>query len=123
MIEDSICSFSNPFLEKKDLNTFQNITGTVTSFRVKNVFGVPCYIISPKCAEYLIQVCFPLWEGDLYVRGLKRLINTYTLDLIINRHLNKIKGYICFPPLAVTLNDKNTSDCTKFQKEFYDKKD
>jgi len=99
-----------------DFNTFQNDETLVNAYRTINNFGVPGYVISPRGAKRLLELSFPLQENLTYVPALKGSVLTYTLDIIINSHYDKINPYVCFPPLVITPNDKDDSDCTGFDK-------
>ena len=99
-----------------NLNEFSDLTTPVYPFRTKNNFGVPGYIISPTGAKKLLQLCFPMEEKKIYIPALKCQTTTYTLDIIINYFFDKLNPYICFPPLVITPNNKDDSDCTKFDR-------
>ena len=105
--------FTNKLMTSEHLNRFKSseISKPVL-FRLIEGFGVPGYIISPKGARQLLELCFPFSEKIFKSLSLNREVYTYTLDILMNRYHSKLKSFICFPPLVVAENDKLNSSCT-----------
>lgn len=78
-----------------------------TFYRCKFAVGLVGYSITPKCAKYLLDVCFPL--SDPYH---KKYLN-FGIDHSVMDELPYINAYYCFPPLVMTTNDQTTSTVQK----------
>ncbi|MCX7358159.1 MAG: glycosyltransferase family 25 protein [Alphaproteobacteria bacterium] len=76
-------------------------------------WGTLAYAISPRGAQRLLKVCFPLSGAhDIFMFGQNRKLQPYTLDGMINVALQRapLSAYCLFPPLAVSSNDVAGSD-------------
>lgn len=76
-------------------------------------WGTLAYAVSPRGAERLLKVCFPLsGANDIFMFGQNRKLQPYTLDGMINVALQRapLSGYCLFPPLALSANDVAGSD-------------
>lgn len=76
-------------------------------------WGTLAYAISPRGAQRLLRVCFPLTgANDIFMFGQNRKLQPYTLDGMINVALQRapLEAYCLFPPLAVSSNDVAGSD-------------
>ena len=87
-------------------------TGKISTLPLRNAFGVLCYAISPKGAKILLKKCFPLHNETFHVPALDRQLTTFTLDCLMNRYYRDMQSFVAFPPIAVSPNEKSTSDCT-----------
>lgn len=116
-----ISCFSNSIITEKDIDEFKSSHTDTHFFKLRNSFGMMCYLITPKGAKKLLSIdnIRELRWKSLYIPGLNRSINTYTLDCLLNYYYSKndecepINVYITLPPLAITQNDKTQSDCTE----------
>ena len=103
-------TFANTEMTEENIQIFQHTLSPVIPFPLNNMYGMPCYAISPKGAKILLDKCFPLKNIVHYVPALKKDVETFTLDCVLNVHYSSIKAYACLPPIAVVPNDKTTSD-------------
>ncbi|MEZ5973020.1 MAG: glycosyltransferase family 25 protein [Hyphomonadaceae bacterium] len=77
------------------------------------VWGTLAYAISPRGAQRLLKLCFPLnGATDILMFGQNRKLQPYTLDGMVNVALQRapLNAYCVFPPLAVSSNDVAGSD-------------
>ncbi len=84
-----------------------------TSLHCFQAWGTLAYAISPRGAERLLKVCFPLSSAnDVFMFGQNRKLKPYTLDGMINVALQRapLNAFCVFPPLAVSANDLAGSD-------------
>ena len=72
-------------------------------------FGIMCCTVSPAGAKRILKALLPLDTSQYFSPEIKRHVSTQTHDGMLNRIYSKIDSYICFPPLAISLNDKETS--------------
>ena len=77
--------------------------------KLKMCFGLPAYRINPQIAQELIQTCRPLKvEENKMTRGIPEHI-LVTLDGILCNRYKDINAKVTIPPLALSLNDQQTS--------------
>lgn len=69
--------------------------------------GLVSYSITPKCAKYLLDNCFPLHDPEH-----KQHLN-FGIDHSVLEQLPNINAYYSFPPLVLTKNDQTTSTVQK----------
>jgi glycosyl transferase family 25 len=84
-----------------------------TPLQCFQAWGTLCYAISPKGAQRLLDLCFPLSSAtEIVMFGQNRALKPYTLDGMINVALQRapVNAYCVFPPLAVSANDAAGSD-------------
>jgi len=65
--------------------------------------GLVCYSVTPESAQYLLDVIFPLHDYNTN-RG-----NNGGIDNSVIEELSNIMAYACFPPIAMTKNDRYNS--------------
>jgi glycosyl transferase, family 25 len=90
-------------------------TGRSSSYPLLCAFGILCYTISPKGAREFMSRLLPLQPKVLSfpdaIRAEPRTQHFRTAG--IDNHLNEIyrdtKSFVCFPPLVVTSNERETS--------------
>ncbi len=92
------------------IEPFRNHVEQSIPLRMRYAFGLVCSSISSKGARILIDSCFPLKNEQIPLPGLRRVLGNFTLDMLMNKYYSKIKAYACYPPLVMTLNDKDESD-------------
>lgn len=80
-----------------------------TVLRLRSVFGIPCYSISPRGARKFLSRCFPLKSFDWTIPFLNRRVANYGIDVAMCPAYQDTASFACFPPLAVTENDQTTS--------------
>jgi GR25 family glycosyltransferase involved in LPS biosynthesis len=79
--------------------------------RLISAFGIPAYTVSPRGAEKLLDWCFPLSAGEVFVRGLERNVPYDGVDTVMNSFFIEphAQAYVAFPPLVITPNDRSIS--------------
>jgi glycosyl transferase, family 25 len=108
-LRDGVMHFDSTPL-REAIASFQATRVNSVLLRLFGAFGIVCYSISPKGAERLASLCFPLRNEVVYVRGLNRNIINLGIDTLMNKCYRQINSYVCFPPLVWTENDKTNSD-------------
>ncbi len=84
-----------------------------TPLQCFQAWGTLCYAVSPKGAQRLLDLCFPLSSAtEIFMFGQNRGLKPYTLDGMINLAMQRapVSAYCVFPPLAVSANDVAGSD-------------
>ena len=72
-------------------------------------FGLPAYWINPKIANELLDACMPLQvEQNTMMRGIPEHV-LVTLDGMLTNRYKSINAKVIIPPLAIALNDQETS--------------
>jgi GR25 family glycosyltransferase involved in LPS biosynthesis len=89
---------------------FQEKDYDVRPFRLIAAFGTICYSVSPKGAEQLLRLCFPLKNERVVVPGMRGTLPNAGIDVVMIQHYRTLKSYVSLPPLVWTDNDKSTSD-------------
>jgi GR25 family glycosyltransferase involved in LPS biosynthesis len=95
--------------EASNIRTLQGIQSA--ALPLNNAFGLCCYAISPKGAAMLLQLCFPMTGEAIGIPALERIIRpAIGIDCVMNNHYRRLRAYCSIPPLAISQNDKATSD-------------
>jgi GR25 family glycosyltransferase involved in LPS biosynthesis len=108
-LKQSVMHFDASMLGVRTLE-FQEKEYDVLPLRLIGAFGLVCYTVSPKGAQRLGDLCFPLRNEVVPVPGLGRNIINFGIDTMMNKYYRSLQSYASFPPLVWTENDKGTSD-------------
>ena len=77
---------------------------------LRATYGIPCYSISAVGAQKFLAHCFPLRPIDFVIPELDMRVENNGIDCAMNSiYFPRSKSYVCFPPLALTDNDKSIS--------------
>lgn len=99
------------FCTEDRLKDYVQTTLPPVALRLHGAFGTCAYAISPKGAEQLIQLCFPLKGITVKIPALNRIIKPApSLDTIMNDYYRRLQAFCAVPPLAITPNDPTDSD-------------
>jgi GR25 family glycosyltransferase involved in LPS biosynthesis len=77
-------------------------------FRLNTALGLAGYLVSPGGALKLLEWAFPLRTLPIVTPELPQR-QCFSLDGQLNALYSEINAYICFPPLAVGINDQGVS--------------
>ncbi len=80
-----------------------------TLLRLRAAFGSMCYSISPAGAQRYLGYCFPLRPFEFSIPEINFRMNNVALDAMMCSFYRNSRSWVCFPPLAVTDNDHETS--------------
>ncbi len=94
---------------QQSVDSFQQGTGHVNLFRLFHAFGNMAYTISPRGAAKFKAECFPLKQFQLDVPLINNLVLNTGIDTAMNRVYGHLHSYVCYPPLVVSKNDRQTS--------------
>ncbi len=108
-LREAVMQF-DPAPLKQSISVFQNAQIRSIPLRLLQAFGNVCASISPRGAERLNTMCFPLRNEAVPIPGLGRNLLNSGLDTVMNRYYRTLNAYVCFPPLVWTENDKANSD-------------
>jgi GR25 family glycosyltransferase involved in LPS biosynthesis len=110
---DSLISFANTNFEtcnamfgqtkitKIDIQNFVQSTIHPSVAKLFHSFGSSAYIISPKCAQKLINRCFPL-DNEIVSIPFLGNIPCYTIDCKLNAIYKELNAFICVTPFIIT---------------------
>jgi glycosyl transferase family 25 len=101
--------FSAWYPTLEDCERFVTRTDPVIPVRVHTSFGNCCYVVSPAGAKKMIDGVFPLSKRLVPVPTLNAVINAPGKDVLMNAHYTAAGAYVCIPPIAMPINDKDTS--------------
>jgi GR25 family glycosyltransferase involved in LPS biosynthesis len=88
---------------------FQRSTAEVAAFRLINCFGTAGYVVSPRGAKRLLELCFPMENRFLRVEALNRTIAVMGVDGMMNFIYNSIEAFACLSPLVIPKNNNAVS--------------
>ncbi len=88
---------------------FRTDRGPVLVMNLLEFYGICAYTISPAGARFLLDHCFPLRPETLFSHGLGRTLPNYGIDVAMNKFYGAMRSVAAFPPLAVTMNARETS--------------
>ena len=107
-LKEGVMNFDpSPLREEQD--RFQEIDTDPMPLLLFGAFGILCYSVSPKGADLLQRLCFPLRNEVIPIPGLGRALKNFSLDVLMNKYYRVMKAFVSFPPLAWSENDKTTS--------------
>jgi len=79
------------------------------AFRLDIAFGLPAYTVSPGGAKKLLARCFPLTDFTRQVPILPQPVRNEGIDTALTQIYPSTDSYACFPPLALSPNDRAAS--------------
>ncbi|MBR8138458.1 glycosyltransferase family 25 protein [Burkholderia cenocepacia] len=91
------------------VDDFRTDRGPVLVMDLLEFYGICAYTISPAGARFLLDQCFPLQPETLFSHGLGRTVPNYGIDVAMNKFYGAMRSVAAFPPLAVTMNARETS--------------
>lgn len=77
--------------------------------RLQHAFGLPAYLISPRGAARLLAEVAPLRSVPLKIGRGVPMVETSGVDGLMNLFYGRMDSWVVNPPLAVALNNPNTS--------------
>jgi GR25 family glycosyltransferase involved in LPS biosynthesis len=101
--------FSSYYPTWEDCQRFAASSGQVIPVRANNTFGNCCYAVSPKGAKRLIDGCFPLSRKNAPMSAMRAVILAKNKDTLMNEFYSSMGAYVCLPPIALPINDKQIS--------------
>ena len=116
--QEMISLFEPAYPSEKDLQAIVNSDETRRIKRLRYSFGLPGYWIEPALAGHLLHTIKRLEALPLDLgRGFPP-ITTRGIDSLLNLHYRKFNAEIIMPPLALALNNQDTS-LTKNQPKIF----
>jgi glycosyl transferase, family 25 len=97
--------FDQPQL-RNSLDVFQELDSRVQVWPVVLAFGLLAYTLSPAGAAKFLKLCFPQKPSPLYVPILNYHVRNVGLDVSTNHIYRDTNSFVCFPPLAVSPNQR-----------------
>lgn len=91
------------------LIAFAHSKVAVGLYKLNNAFGVCGYAISPKGAERLLSICFPMDNRIIPIPALRRKIPSVAIDCMLNAFYGQMSAYACLAPLVMPINDRAAS--------------
>jgi len=90
--------------DERQLMRFAQGTWPVGMAPLNCFFGVCAYMISPKGAERLLKLCFPLDEREVQIPHLRFPLLSTSFDVRLNGCLRMVQAFACIPQLAMPYN-------------------
>lgn len=78
-------------------------------FRLRHAFGISAYAISPAGARKLLVRCFPMDNRIIEFKAAQNRFAAFSIDCMMNVVYRNIEAYAFVGPLALPLNDWETS--------------
>ena len=78
-------------------------------FRLRHAFGISAYAISPVGARKLLARCFPMDNRMIEFKAARNRFRAFSIDSMMNAAYRDIDAYAFVGPLALPLNDWETS--------------
>ncbi|HEV2335927.1 MAG TPA: glycosyltransferase family 25 protein [Stellaceae bacterium] len=91
--------------------TFRQQVFSPQPIRLLRSFGAVCYSVSPKGAQALKSLCFPIREMHVVFpgpSGLRELPNL-GVDVMMANAYSQTQSFVAFPPLVITKNERAKS--------------
>lgn len=96
---------------RASVSTFQQQVISPQPIRLLRSFGAVCYSVSPRGAEALKSLCFPIREMRVVFpgpSGLRELPNL-GIDVMMSNTYSQTQSFVAFPPLVITKNERAKS--------------
>jgi glycosyl transferase family 25 len=102
--------FSKHDLSDESIRRFVTERRPPALLPLNNAFGLSAYAVSPRGAERLLDVCFPLANAAVGIPALQQIVTpAVTIDTFTNAHYRSVHAFCAIPPLAITPNDDSDS--------------
>lgn len=95
----------------KNKNVYLNTPIDPIYMQVHYYFGSCCYTITPEGARQFLEILYPFQENvTIDIPGIQKwVIHSEGIDCSMAAAFAKTNSVVCFPPMALTENDKSTS--------------
>ena len=89
---------------QRNIDNFKDLEIKPTLLRLRHLFGIPCYSVTPKGARALLDLCLPLNSALIDFPGFDVRIENNGLDFAMNVAYPSLNAFVCIPPLVVAEN-------------------
>jgi len=94
---------------RNSVPNFYNSKSSSSLLSLDKCFGIPAYTISAKGAGKFKEYCFPLLPFEIEFPLMTNKMQNNGIDIAMNSLYPSLNAYACFPPLAITKNEHNSS--------------
>jgi glycosyl transferase, family 25 len=91
---------------RDSLDEFQRMNAPVVPFRLVKAFGTLAYTVSPRGAARMLELCFPQKDVAVHIPAYNKHLINVGLDVSTNLAYERMESFACFPPLAVSPNER-----------------
>ncbi|MDN5002303.1 glycosyltransferase family 25 protein [Bradyrhizobium sp. GCM10027634] len=88
---------------------FQTSTSEVTALRLSSCFGTAGYVVSPRGAKKLLELCLPMENRFLKLPVFNRMVPVLGVDGMMNFIYQSIEAFACLSPLVIPRNNNAVS--------------
>ncbi|WP_212425228.1 glycosyltransferase family 25 protein [Bradyrhizobium manausense] len=88
---------------------FQRSTSDVAALRLTTCFGTAGYVVSPRGAKKLLELCLPMENRFLKIPMFNRMVPVLGIDGMMNFIYASIEAYACLSPLVIPGNNNAVS--------------
>jgi len=88
---------------------FQRSTAEVAALQLVQCFGTAGYVVSPRGATKLLELCFPMENRFLKIAALNRTVPVLGIDGMMNFIYHSIEAFACVSPLVIPKNNNAVS--------------
>lgn len=83
---------------------------SISMYKLLCMFGTCCFLVMPSGAQKILSVGYPLTVETTPIPFLKHPMPGVSIDRRLNAIYKNIDASICIPPVALSPNDKKTSE-------------
>jgi GR25 family glycosyltransferase involved in LPS biosynthesis len=94
---------------QRDLDFIQHNMFSPKAHRLRALFGLPAYLISPKGAFKLLNSVFPLEDRLVSPKNVPWRLSSKTIDALLNEFYERSKSFVSIPPIVYVSNDVASS--------------
>jgi glycosyl transferase, family 25 len=91
---------------RTSLDDFQRMHAPVMPFKLVKAFGTLAYTLSPRGAARMLELCFPQKDVSVHIPAYNKHLINVGLDVSANLAYERMESFVCFPPLAVSPNER-----------------
>ena len=93
----------------ENLAAFQTSNSQVAALRLTSCFGTAGYVISPRGAKKLLELCLPMENRFLKIPVFNRTVPVLGIDGMMNFIYHSIEAFACLSPLIIPRNNNAVS--------------
>lgn len=94
---------------RQNIEVFPQQTVTPQPMKLLHSFGLPCYSVSPRGVQRMLEFCLPVRPLMIAFEGFGVVVENRSLDMMLNGIMPKLNGFVSIPPLVLTENRKEQS--------------
>jgi GR25 family glycosyltransferase involved in LPS biosynthesis len=94
---------------RQNIEAFPEQTVAPQPMKLLHSFGLPCYSVTPRGAQRMLEFCLPIRPLMIAFEGFGVVVENRSGDMMLNGIMPKLNGFVSIPPLVLTENRRELS--------------